>query len=139
MDFPDAPFGAEEADLADRWLPTPESLAHARALLAADPAADVAMIPMIQPGKVHGWWTIGQEVRTVPGVIFLAADRDEPRGSILGYSHARRLCELVAQEVLVQMWEQRRDADPSRLHCPGTTAYACYSRDTGNAAVFEGI
>jgi hypothetical protein len=58
-------------DLRLRWLPTDRSVRHARALLAAEPTADVAVVPMFQPGKQYGIWTVGQLVSTVPGVVFI--------------------------------------------------------------------
>lgn len=134
-------------DLRTRWWPAPTAVAHAKALLAAEPAADMAVIPMYQPGKQVGLWTYGQEVRTVHGVIFLAANRftDPEPGSapIPPYSWARNAAEDVAATERVASWKARCTADPSRMHAPGTTGHATVTRDPQaddgiNIAVFEG-
>ena len=126
-------------DLRARWLPADTAIVQARLLLDANPNAAIVMIPMIQPGKTHGWWTTGQEVITVPGVFFLATDTDEPRDGVLSYSHARHYCESLAGEVLADTWKRRCEADPSKLHTPGTVAHAVISKATGSVAVFEGF
>jgi hypothetical protein len=127
------------ADQRARWLPNKTAVVQARLLLDANPNAAIVMIPMIQPGKQRGWWTVGQEVVTVPGVFFLATDTSEPRDGVLSYDHARHYCEILAGQVLADEWRRRSDADPSRLHAPGTTAHAVVSKVTGSVAVFEGI
>lgn len=138
---PPRTFGAflsAERDMRARWLPTDEAMAAAKALLDAHPAADMVLVPMIQPGKQRGFWTVGQEVRTVPGVMFLAVNDDEPRGNCLAYHHARRLCYVVAGDVLAHDWHRRRDADPSRLHAPGTTSHVTITRAPDEPAGVHG-
>lgn len=124
----------ELADMRERWLPTDAAIRHAQALLAAEPNADLALVPLLQPGKNRSVWTIGQEVLTLPGVVILASN-DDGRGDILGYHTARRYCEIIAGEYQVTVWKERRDASDG-LVSPGTTAHAVVTRD-GNASVFE--
>jgi hypothetical protein len=123
------------ADLRARWLPTPFAIAHATALLDAEPSADIAIIPMIQPGKTRGIWTTGQEVRTIAGVVFIAANDDTGNDRVNGYQWAREACRQLAGQALADSWKAHSDADRPR-HAPGTTAHAVVTRD-GNASVFE--
>jgi len=123
-----------EQDKLDRWQPADTAIAHAKALLAAEPNADLAVIPMVQPGKNRGIWVLGQEVVTVPGVVILA-NADGGRGGVTGYPHARKFAELIAGAVQVEIWRQARDAT-GRLMSPGTTAHAAVYRD-GNVIVTE--
>lgn len=120
-------------DMEERWLPTPESIDQAVALLNATPAADLALIPMIQPGKDRSVWSLSQEVYTVPGVIVLAANRDEapPFSPVSTYSQARGYVGIVARRALEEVLRGREPEDGK-----GTTAYAVVER-TGHAAVFE--
>lgn len=110
-------------DLRLRWLPTSRSVRHARALLAAEPAADVALVPMYQPGKQYGIWLTGQRVSTVPGVVFVAVNSFEPAAGIPSVSWARHAACLLAREQL------RADGRG------GTVAYAIVRSDS--VAVFE--
>jgi len=88
-------------DKADRWLPTGAAVRHAQALLAAEPLADLAAIPMIQPGKTYGWWRLGQQVETVAGVVFIGINGDAPAGSAVpDYAWARDMASMVAATVL---------------------------------------
>lgn len=127
-----------EADMRARWLPASTAIAHAKVLLTAEPAADMAVIPMYQPGKDRGIWTTGQEVRTIHGVVILAANRweDPEPGSppIPPYTWARATAEDIAAAARVAAWKTRTARGP---HRPGTTAYAVVFRD-GNVSVFEG-
>ncbi len=68
-------------DLRARWLPTDASVRRARALLDAEPRAGLAAIPMVQPGKHYGIWTVGQEVQTVAGAVFIGVSSGEYRAS----------------------------------------------------------
>jgi hypothetical protein len=61
--------GTLDEDMADRFRPGPSAVQHALALLTAVPHADLAAVPLLMPGKRYGWWTIGQPVETVPGVV----------------------------------------------------------------------
>ena len=123
------------ADLHARWLPSDTAIAHAVALLAAEPNADVALIPMIQPGKIRGIWTTGQDVRTLPGVVILATNDDIGKAGVPGFTYARHYCHVIAGEYQAAVWKARRDATDV-LVSPGTTAHAVVTRD-GNASVFE--
>ncbi|MCW2898658.1 MAG: hypothetical protein JWO67_923 [Streptosporangiaceae bacterium] len=109
-------------DMRDRWLPSETAVRHARALLDAEPAADLAVVPMLQPGKTHGIWTLGQEVETVPGVVFICINSFTNTAALPGYSWCRGAAAAVARDVLAG-----RD---------GTVGYANVSRD-GHVAVFE--
>jgi hypothetical protein len=110
-------------DMRLRWLPTRRAVKHARALLAAEPEADVALIPMYQPGKQYGIWLTGQIVTTVPGVVFVAANSFHTAGSLPTLSWARNKACDIARERL------RVDGQV------GTVAYAVVRPDT--VAVFE--
>jgi hypothetical protein len=110
-------------DLNERWLPTPTSIRHAVALLQAEPRADLAAIPMYMPNKTHGWWTLGQEVYTVAGVVLIGVNTfDDPMGDVPSFSWARNEAAAVARRVL-------SDRD-------GTVGWAVVDR-SGHAAVFE--
>jgi hypothetical protein len=113
-----------EEDMRARWQPSEAAVRHARALLDAEPRADLAAIPMIQPGKAHGWWTAGQEVRTVAGAVFIGVNRFdvEDGAEVPSYSWARNAASDVARAALGGQ--------------PGTVAWATVHRD-GHAAVFE--
>lgn len=89
-----------EEDLRARWLPTRRSVGHARALLVAEPTADVAVVPMFQPGKQYGIWTVGQPVSTVAGVVFVAVNGFEPAVGVPSLSWARNAACLLARERL---------------------------------------
>jgi hypothetical protein len=110
-------IGAAERDMAARWLPDQVAMDMAAAMLAAAPAAELVVVPLVQPGKQAGVWTVGQAVYTVRGAYFLADDDD-------GYGQARRLAVAVAEAELAARGQA------------GTVAYAIIERD-GNAAVFE--
>jgi hypothetical protein len=111
-------------DLTARWLPTGTAIRHAVALLEAEPRADLAAIPMIQPGKEHGIWITGQAVETVPGVVFIGANSFDPHpsGEVPSYAWARNAAAQIAREALGDR--------------PGTVAWATVERD-GHVAVFE--
>lgn len=90
-------------DMRRRWLPTNRAVRHARILLAAEPAADVAVIPMYQPGKQHGIWLTGQTVITVPGVVFIASNSFIVAGLIPGASWARdAACDIARDRLRAQ-------------------------------------
>ena len=114
-------------DLQARWLPDPHVVKAAAAMLTALPGdRTVAVIPMCQPGKDHGIWTVGQEVETVYGAIFYGHtgyDADQP-ARVPGYHAACDMADLAA-------FRQLGDR-------PGTTAHAVVRRD-GDVAVFEGL
>jgi hypothetical protein len=121
-----------ELDLQARWLPTEQAVKMARAAvraaveanLAARPHDIVAIVPMYQPGKEHGWWTIGQRVETVAGVVLVAySGAGETPKDLMDYHKARDLAERTARGYL---------GDEE-----GTTATAVVDLD-GKAAVFEG-
>jgi hypothetical protein len=118
--FWDAPEGhvptEAERDMHARWLPEPAAIDRAvTALAAAEPGCTLAIVAMAQPGKTRGFWEVGQEVETVPELVWLCGEDNlfEATG---------------AAEVAARAWLGDR---------PGTTAYAIVMRD-GTAAVFEG-
>jgi len=115
-----------EQDMRERWLPTPAAVSHAMALLAAEPRADLAAIPMVQPGKTFGWWETGQAVETVAGALFIGVNSFDasPDGHVPGYAWARNAASDVARAALGDR--------------PGTVGWATVDRD-GNVAVFEDV
>lgn len=116
----------EEADLRARWRPTDTAVRHAVALLNAEPAADLAAIPMVQPGKTYGCWRVGEQVETVPGAVFLGVNSfDVPEGSpVPSYSLARHWASEVARAHLGDR--------------EGTVSWVTVRRD-GNWSVSEDI
>ena len=115
-----------EADRITRWQPSPTSVERARKLLASEPADAVAVIPMYQPGKEHGWWTMGQQVETVEGVVFVAVNSFDPTDTLPSLSWARDQADLIAATFL-------------RVATGGTTAYAYVTADSDQTPVFEGM
>jgi hypothetical protein len=121
-------------DLAARWLPTIEARQQAAAAVRVAahqltiPERDLAaLVPMIQPGKERGIWTLGQAVETIPGVILVAYTGAGPAPEgVLDYHEARNIAETIGRNRL---------AETGRL---GTTGYAAVDED-GEAAVFEGV
>jgi hypothetical protein len=108
----------------DRWLPAPSAIRHAVAMLKAEPRADYAVIPMVQPGKEHSWWTVGQQVETVMGVVFIGANSFEVE---------------EGAEVPSLAWARNAAAEIARTALAGrtgTVAWATVDRD-GQATVFE--
>ena len=110
-------------DMSWRWRVT--AAAHSMALAAlADPAlpeGTQAMVPLVMPGKEHGWWLVGQPVETIHDVVILATagrtpaeDRPVP-GKVLDYCAARTLAEHIAAAYLGDR--------------AGTTAHACITAD----------
>jgi hypothetical protein len=112
-------------DLALRFHPTQTAIRDALAALRAEPQADLAAIPMILPGKSYGIWVTGQDVRTVPDVVFVGTNRpgNETVPGLPDYSQARNAAAQIAGHY---------------LDGPGTVAYATVRRD-GSVAVFEEI
>jgi hypothetical protein len=110
-------------DMFARWQPTDRAIRHARALLAAEPAASHALVPMYQPGKRRGWWEAGQLVKTVPGVVLLSVDSVESVPGVPRHGVAREMACQIAREAL------RADGRG------GTVAYAVVDAD--RADVFE--
>jgi hypothetical protein len=114
-----------EQDMAARWRPSETAVKHAVAMLRSEARADYAIVPMILPGKVHGWWEIGQEVQTVPGVVLLAVN---------GYHDNE-----WADEVPSYSWARNESWEIAERHLgdrEGTTGYASIGPD-GTWAVFE--
>jgi len=113
------------ADMRERWLPTGHAVELAMSLLARSPRHDLALVPMIQPGKERGIWTAGQEVKTVEFRVYLAVNgTPEPDEPLQGWSEARnKTC---------------ADARQALRGRPGTVAYAVVDRD-GQVAVFEDV
>lgn len=115
---------AAEQDKNTRWRPSEASVRLAVAALKSSPYADVAAVPMVQPGKTYGWWEIGQQFTTVPGVVFIGANSfDVPdEADVPSYAWARNEAASLARTYL-------GDA-------PGTVAWASI-REDGTWAVFE--
>lgn len=113
-------------DMAARWLPSDEAVRQARAALDAEPRADLAAIPMVQPGKTRRIWTVGQPVETVEDLVFLGVNSsgDEGRGPVPSWSAARDAASEAAKA--------------ARGDRPGTVAYAVVSRD-GHVTVVEDV
>lgn len=122
----DSPAGAAD-DLHRRWLPSPEQVTNAQALLQTVPPAErsehLAVVPLAQPGKTYGFWDIGQPVVCLPGVWL---------GNNAAGATANPLFEARTEaEKVAQAWLNDNDL-------PGTIAVAYISED-GHAAVFEGL
>lgn len=113
-----------ERDMRERFHPTQAAVAHATALLEAEPRAELAYIPIYLPGKVYGWWELGQEVVTVPGVVLIAANSFEDAEDIPSGVWARDTAAAVARQEL-----QRR----KRGGVPGWAVV----RRNGHVATFE--
>lgn len=107
-----------------RWVPAETAVAHAKALLGAEPRAELAYIPMCLPGKTRGVWDHGQEVITVIGVVLISVYSFRPAGEIPSASWARATAAAIARRALDVRGEQ------------GVSAYATVRRD-GHVAVFE--
>lgn len=109
-------------DMQRRLRPTATAHGHAMALLAAEPRAEVAFIPMVLPGRTRGEWVYGQEVYTVPGVVLLASRDPEGNEVVPDYGLARiTACELARGELDIR---------------GGVAAYAVIARD-GSLRVFQ--
>lgn len=90
----------EETDMRLRMMPAPVVVVQAVALLKAERLADMVVIPMCFPGKERHWWKVGQEVRTVHGVLFLAVNSFNPGGFLPSVSWARDAASRMAKEFL---------------------------------------
>jgi hypothetical protein len=113
------------SDMHNRWRMTLNAHATAMTLLAQHPAAEYAVVVLVQPGKGHGWWGTGQPVETVPGVVLLAQGRDSTTdGVVLGYPAARNLAGEIGKAYLAGR--------------EGTTAHVLVER-TGDTFVHEDI
>lgn len=112
-----------DEDRLTRLQPDPAAVRHARALLDAEPNADVAYIPMCLPGKQQGIWTYGQTVQTVPGVVVLGA-RD---GQADGMTPPSRWARDMASRIAALHLDGR----------PGVAAWAVLRRGSDHTPVFE--
>ena len=108
-----------DRDRAERWTPSPPAREMAAAMLAAAPGAEMVIVPLVQPGKARGIWTMGQVVVTVPGVYLLAGDVP----GAMPYREARDMALQAAE-------------DAAHGYAAGTTAFALIERD-GCVVVFE--
>jgi hypothetical protein len=131
------PYGPPQDNLAvdqqQRWLPHPSAVQQAEALLAAVPEADLAVIPLFQPGKTRGQWTSGQQVCTVHGAVLLAQNTANPAGLVPGLNRVRDMASRIAARELLT-WVA---AHPDRPDGPlGTVGWASVGRD-GHVAVTE--
>lgn len=113
------------ADMKRRFAPSPAQVEAAKAVLALTPGADLAFVPIALPGKRHGLWEYGQEVRPIEGVVLAAVNAFESHDErIMSGSQARYLAEQVARAALGDR--------------EGTVAYASIF-ESGSWAVFEGM
>lgn len=121
---PRHPHVTAEHDMRARWLPDPAVVESARAALDGEPEAYVAMIPMVQPGKDHGFWQVGQVVQTIGHIVLAVKGDVAPAGypEIRTYGDARNCCIARA---LAALGDRK-----------GTVAYAIVYRD-GDLSVFE--
>jgi hypothetical protein len=121
------PIGLNE-DRRLRWVPSATALDIATRALESQPDADMAVVPMYQPGKIYGIWQVGQRVETVEAGfedVLLAVNSHTPSGAIPSLITVRDTAFQRASEAL-------------REHGKGTTSYAVVSRD-GSCAVFEEV
>lgn len=89
-------------DRRERWRPTERAVRHARVLLAAEPAAEFALVPMYQPGKQFDVWLMAQVVVTVPGAVFLATGSHVPVLGVPSFGWAREAaCETARAALAV--------------------------------------
>lgn len=89
-----------QEDLNKRWQPTARAVRHARALLDAEPAAQMALIPIYLPGKQRSWWNADQAVKTVPGLVILAVNSREGVPGVTDYGTARNMASEIALSAL---------------------------------------
>jgi hypothetical protein len=113
-------------DLQARLTPSDRSVRLAEAMLAAEPAASYAVIPMAFPRKTRGLWFTGQEVHTVEGVALLVSENRVDRETLPDGRWARDRAEDLALARLRHLGEA------------GTTGYAYLYRD-GYKTVHEGM
>jgi hypothetical protein len=130
------PSSDPEQDRVRRWNPHPTAVRHARALLDAEPEADLAVIPLFQPGKTRNWWTCGQPVHTVFGVVLLSQNTFTPTGLIPGHSWARDAASRIASERL-RAYAAEHPETRTEDGGIGTVAWATVRRDSTHTAVFE--
>jgi hypothetical protein len=97
-----AAYDARE-DMRIRMRPDPEAVAVAIAAASAtrNPARLLAAIPMAFPGKQRDWWTAGQEVITLHGLVLLGYNGTPPAGyPYPDYSQARDQASKAARAAL---------------------------------------
>lgn len=117
-------------DLRRTWRPSDTALTAAVHALEARPDADVAVVPLYQPGKRYGQWTLGQRVCSVeaePDQVLLAMKGRVEDGDVPGLHIVRDTAFDLAMAAL------RGHGDGK-----GTTAYAIVRRDR-TFTVFEEI
>lgn len=136
------PFGLpltdNEQDRIRRWNPHPQAVHLARTLLAAAPDADMAVLPMYQPGKTYGFWRSGQPVHTVHGVVLLARNSFDTTGQIPEYPWARDMAARIAADRLLSYAAEHPEIRNSGGGT-GTVAWATVHADGPRAGVFEDI
>ena len=125
MEQPTNPTDALRADMAERNQPSAAAVRQARRLLAAVRQADMVVIPMYWPGKQRSWWEMGQEVRTVPGVLILAVNSFKPAADVPSLSTARNAASVVARATLAGE--------------PGVVGWAYVMRTDSETPVFEDV
>lgn len=115
-----------DRDMAQRCRPSDVQIEVARAMLRADPEADVVLVGLAFPGKRHGVWHMGQPVEPVPG-FWLAGTGYSDGDKLRDYALARNCAEVAALDYLDRFHEQRG----------GTPAYVAI--DLEREATFEGF
>jgi hypothetical protein len=113
-----------EQEIRERLRPADTAVAHATALLEAEPRADLAYVPMCLPGKTYGQWTSGQEVVTVSGVVLIAVNSHDAARDVPSGSWARDTAAAIGRRVLDQRGQD------------GVAAYAVVRRGE-RVSVFE--
>lgn len=117
-------------DLRRRWIPDKAAVQAALDALEGEPAAEVAVIPMYQPGKTYGIWDVGQRVETIALTgddVLLAVNSSATDGPVPGVRAAQDKAFELASLALAGCGDGK-----------GTTAYAVVRRN-GRTAVFEEI
>lgn len=112
-----------ETDMTERFRPSDAQIRRAVRQLSDLPSDWLAAVPIVLPGKERGWWTPGQTVETLDGMIYLGRntfDDAEP----LTYGRARENALEAAAAALGDR--------------AGTVAYASISPD-GTWSVFEDV
>jgi hypothetical protein len=121
-----------QADMTQRWVADLAAVkVAAAALTAAGNATLLAAVPMYFPGKEQGFWTAGQEVVTLHGIVFIGHNGTPPAGSPYpDYSQARDQAAHAAWTVLAAASADGR--------CHGTAGWATVYPD-GEWHVIEDI
>lgn len=127
-----------EQDRLRRLHPHPQAVVHARAMLAAEPQADYAIIPMFLPGARRGWWNSGQPVHTVIGVVVISREKSNPTDLVPDHSWARDTAAAIAAARLRTYATEHPDIRAENGDI-GVVAWAIVRAGDPHAAVFEDV